>query len=136
MRPTSRLALACLIAPLGVPLVVVPLASLEAALGAMTFEEAALQGLRWSAFGMPAALMALIMFWTPLHFWLQSYAVRGVLAYLALALGVAGMLAYIVVVALPDFLHEVESWHWAALLGSALVVGLIAWAIATSAGRR
>jgi hypothetical protein len=136
MRPTSRLVLACLIAPFGVPLVVLPLTWLEAAFGSMPFEQAALQGLRWSAFGIPAALMALIVLWAPLHLWLQSYAIRGVLAYLALAIGIAGMLAYLVVVALPDFLDDVAFSHWVALVGSALVVGMIAWAIATSAGRR
>jgi hypothetical protein len=136
VRTTTRLLLACLTAPAGVPLAVLPVCAVEAWLGALTREEAVTQALVWSAFGMPAALMALITFWAPLHMWLHGYAVRSVWSHLGLAATIAAALVYVAVVALPGVLDELESWHWAAYLLSTLNVGIIAWAVATGGGRR
>jgi hypothetical protein len=136
MRPTSRLALACLVSPVGVPLVVVPLALLEAWQSELTATEAMVQAAVWSAFGMPAALMSLVVFWAPLHLWLQSYAIRDVLSYLAAASGVMAVLSYLAAMALPGSLGGLTRWQWVAFVLSGTVVGLLAWALATAAGRR
>jgi hypothetical protein len=136
VRHSSRLLLACLVAPFAVPLVVFPLGLLQAARGGLTTEEAMLQAATWAAFGIPAALMALVVFWIPLHLWLHGYAVRSASSHLAAAVTIAAVLVYIAAIGLPGTLEALTVWHWAAFAGAVLAVGSAAWWLATAGGRR